>query len=431
MIAISSRVALYLFIGLTIFVFIFAMYREGEQASDFQGNGLTQFRRYVSDEVPRGQISDRNGNLLAESVLTKSVWVQPSELLESWERLAELEQALNLEQRTLENLLIPRASRQFVWLKRHATASTVAKVNELNIPGVYFKNEYARNYPFGEAIAPLVGITNLDSIGQEGLELAYDGWLSGTRGERIVKRDLKGNIIENLEQVQTPIPGRGMQLTIDSNIQIMAFNEITETAAHYSPTLVSLILLDATTGGVLSMVNLPTFDPNLLETAQTQATSNFALRLEFEPAALMIPFSIASALESGIVEPLTLIDVAPGVLQIGDLVVRDPANFELLTVAEVVSNNSKVGVGKIVLELEGKILWETFTRFGFGKPTEISFPGESSGVLRNPKTWNRQDQVALSYGEGVSVHRPESRFFQFRQLSQLAAFCRLLVCWIH
>lgn len=364
--------------------------------------GEARFMREVEVPVRRGNILDRNGEPLAVSTPVDSVWVNPGELLQSPEDIARLAAVLGADADEIQRRLTQRAQREFVWLKRRLHPDLAAQIQALNLPGVFLQKEYRRFYPAGEVAAHVIGFTNIDDIGQEGLELAYNDWLQGKPGVKRVIRDRLGRTVEHAELIRESVPGQELQLTIDRRLQYLAYRELKRTVLKHGARSGTVVVLDIDTGEVLAMVNWPSYNPNQ-PSIDSEGLRNRAVTDVYEPGSVMKPFSIASALEAGIVTPDTPIDTTPGRISIGGYTISDHHNYGPLDVTRVITKSSNVGATKIALELDSEQMWNTYDRLGFGNVTGTGFPGESAGVLRNHKRWRRVEQATLSYGYGLSV----------------------------
>jgi len=371
--------------------------------TDFlQDQGNARFLREVDIPTTRGVISDRNGEPLAVSTPVDSVWVNPQELLQDPSNIAPLAKVLDADAEDMERKLTQRAGREFVWLKRRLHPDIAAQIRALNIPGVFLQKEYRRFYPAGEVAAHLTGFTNIDDVGQEGLELAYNDWLQGHPGSKRVIKDRKGRTVEEVELVRDSEPGQDLRLTIDRRLQYLAYRELKRTVRAQGAQSGSVVLLDVQTGEVLAMVNQPSYNPNQ-PAPDGQGLRNRAVTDVFEPGSVMKPFAITAALESGIVTPATLVDTSPGWIVISGYTIRDHRNYGVLDVTGIITKSSNVGATKLALQMQPESMWNTYTRFGFGQATGTGFPGESAGVLRNYRRWHRVEQATIAYGYGISV----------------------------
>ncbi len=367
-----------------------------------QGQGEARFVREVELPTTRGVISDRNGEPLAVSTPVDSVWVNPKVLLDVRERIGELAGVLGADAEDLERKLTQRASREFVWMKRRLHPGISAQIRELAIPGVHLQKEYRRFYPAGEVGAHLIGFTNIDDIGQEGLELAYNDWLQGTPGSKRVVKDRKGRTVEEIELVRKPEPGNDLRLTIDRRLQYLAYRELARTVLEHGAASGSVVLLDVHTGEVLAMANQPSYNPNHLS-ANSEGRRNRALTDVFEPGSVMKPFAVLSLLENELVTPSTPVDTNPGYLYMSGYTIKDHRNYGMLDVTGIITKSSNVGIAQLVSQLSAEQMWDTYTRVGFGEATGTGFPGESAGVLRNHRRWRPVEQATISYGYGLSV----------------------------
>ncbi len=367
-----------------------------------QGQGEARFLREVELPTTRGVISDRNGEPLAVSTPVDSVWVNPQDLLQVPERIAELAAVLNADAEDMERKITQRASREFVWMKRRLHPGIAAEIRELAIPGVHLQKEYRRFYPAGEVAAHLIGFTNVDDIGQEGLELAYNDWLQGVPGSKRVIKDRKGRTVEEIELVRKPEPGKDLSLTIDRRLQYLAYRELKRSVLEHGASSGSVVLLDADSGEVLAMANQPSYNPNHID-ATSDGRRNRALTDVFEPGSVMKPFAVLSLLENELVTPTTPVDTNPGYVYMSGYTIKDHRNYGLLDVTGIITKSSNVGISQLALQLPPEQMWDTYTRVGFGEATGTGFPGESAGVLRNHRRWRPVEQATISYGYGMSV----------------------------
>jgi cell division protein FtsI (penicillin-binding protein 3) len=277
-----------------------------------------------------------------------------------------------------------------------------AEIESLGLHGVFLQKEYRRFYPAGEVTSHVIGFTNIDDVGQEGLELAYDDWLAGKPGLKRVIRDRLGRTVEHVEVVREAEPGRDLNLTIDRRLQYLAYRELKRAVLKHGARSGSVVLLDAKSGEVLAMVNQPSYNPNHSD-IDSEGLRNRAITDVFEPGSVMKPFAVASALETGRWTPTTPIDTTPGRINIGRHTISDHHNYGPIDVTRLITKSSNVAATKIALDLEPEHMWSTYNRFGFGDVTGTGFPGESAGVLRNHRRWRRVEQATLSYGYGISV----------------------------
>jgi cell division protein FtsI (penicillin-binding protein 3) len=367
-----------------------------------QGQGEARFMREVEVPTRRGNILDRSGEPLAVSTPVDSVWAHPGELLQSPEHIKPLADILKVDAEEIERRLNQRSAREFVWLRRRLHPDVAAEIQAANLHGVYLQKEYRRFYPAGEVAAHVIGFTNIDDVGQEGLELAYNDWLQGKPGLKRVIRDRLGRTVEHVELLREAEHGHDLALTIDRRLQYLAYRELKRTVLKHGARSGSIVLLDIPSGEVLAMVNQPSFNPNQ-PNIDSDGLRNRAVTDVFEPGSVMKPFAVAAALEVGLVRPDTPIDTTPGSINVSGHTISDHHNYGPLDVTRVITKSSNVGATKIALQMEAEQLWSLYDRFGYGDVTGIGFPGESAGVLRNHRRWRRVEQATLSYGYGLSV----------------------------
>ncbi len=366
-----------------------------------QEKGDARYNRTLVLPSQRGKITDRYGELLAISSPVESVWANPSDVKITAAQTKKLAELLGLKKNVVDKKLA-NSEREFVYLKRRISPEVAAEVMRLEISGVYLQREYKRYYPAGEVTAQLVGFTGIDDKGQEGFELTMNEALSGKSGSRRVIKDRAGHIIEDLEAVKVPQDGHDVALSIDRRIQYLAHRELAKAVEKFKAKAGAAIVLDAKTGEVLAMANVPTYNPNNPVNIQGKSR-NRAITDVFEPGSTMKTVTAAAALESGKYEPETKIQTAPGYMSIGPATIHDAHPHGVLTVSEVIQKSSNVGAAKMALSLDREYLWGVFNQMGFGAKTHIGFPGEASGRLRPFKTWRPIEQATMSYGHGISV----------------------------
>lgn len=368
-----------------------------------QSQGEARYLRQVSIPTVRGNILDRNGEPLAVSTPVKSVWAHPGELLQVADQIPALAALLETSAEDLERRLTQRAGREFVWLRRRINPDLAEQIQDLKIPGVSLQREYRRFYPTGEVAAQVVGFTNIDDIGQEGLELAYNSWLQGEPGTKRVIKDRLGRVVQNIELVREARPGRDLRLTLDRRLQYLAFRELKATIAEHGARSGSVVVMDVTSGEVLAMVNYPSYNPNASGRVSSEGLRNRALTDVLEPGSVIKPFAIAAAMEAGIARPDMMIDTHPGTMRVSGHTIRDVRNFGEMSVEGLLTKSSNVGVVQLVLSMDARHLWGVYSRFGFGSVAGTGFPGESAGVLRDYERWRKLEQATLAYGYGMSV----------------------------
>ncbi len=368
-----------------------------------QNQGDARHLRVMEVAAHRGMITDRNGEPLAVSTPVDSVWANPQELVPARQYLPALAKILQLDLDQMQRLLAARSGREFVYLRRHVDPTIAAQIRELNAPGVALQREYRRYYPDGEVAAQVLGFTDVDDVGQEGMELAYEDWLRGESGAKRVVKDGKHAVIENVESIRAARPGRDIALSIDRRLQYLAYRELKAAVQKHKARSGSVVVLDTNTGEVLAMVNQPSFNPNNRGNLEAQAIRNRAVTDVFEPGSTLKPFAIACGLESGKFRPDTQIDTAPGFYRVGTNTVRDVHNYGALDVTSVIRKSSNVGASKIALALPREDYWSLLNRLGFGAVTASGFPGEVSGLLANYRRWRPIEHATLSFGYGMSV----------------------------
>ena len=378
-----------------------SVYLQAMHKNFLQEKGDARYSRTLTLSAHRGMITDRNGEPLAISTPVESIWVSPPDVEANPQQIAKLAALLDLKPASISKKMA-NSQREFVYIKRRIPPELAARVMALGIPGVFMQREYRRYYPAGEVAAHVVGFTSIDDDGQEGVELAFQKWLSGKPGSRRVIKDRQGHIVEDLEAVKVPQDGHDLALSIDRKIQYLAYRELAHAVETHKAKAGSAVVLDAKTGEVLAMVNLPSYNPNNPVNLSGRSR-NRAITDIFEPGSTLKPFSIAAALDLGTFESDTLVQTAPGYFRVGSATVHDTHEGGLMTVAEVIQKSSNVGSAKIALTMQPQYMWSVFNQLGFGRQTGIGFPGEASGKLRNYKTWRPIEQATMSYGHGISL----------------------------
>lgn len=369
-----------------------------------QGQGDARTIRTVPLVANRGLITDRNGEPLAVSTPVKSIWIDPSELIESPDAIAVLAQQLNLNEDVLAGNVQKNSSREFLYIKRRLPPADADAILALDLPGVYAQQEYQRFYPQGEVTAHLVGFSNVDDIGQEGLELTYDNWLRGVPGRRQVMKDRRGHILEELNTIQPAQPGKSLELSIDFRLQNLAYKELKAEFVKRRAKAATAVVLDVRTGEVLAMVNQPSYNPhNRAGLTDFSVLRNRAITDIFEPGSTIKPFTITAALESGLYTPGTIIETSPGWMMINGAEVKDILNYGTLDLGRVITKSSNIGTSKIALNIGPEPIRDVLERVGIGQVLGTGFPGERGGVLPNPRRWSRIEIATLSYGYGLST----------------------------
>ncbi|MCA1778518.1 MAG: penicillin-binding protein 2, partial [Xanthomonadaceae bacterium] len=368
-----------------------------------QSEGKARFLRQVEIPTMRGPIVDRNGEPLAVSTPVDSVWAHPGELLQAADRIPLLASVLNEDAEAIQRRLTQRVNRQFTWIVRRIGPDLAERVRQLEIPGVFLQREYRRFYPTGGVSAQVIGMTNVDEVGQEGLELAYDSWLTGQTGLKNVIQDRLGRVVEDIELVREAQPGRELRLTLDRRLQYLAYRELASTIAEHQARSGSIVAMDVRNGDILAMTSMPSLNPNFREKLNADGMRNRALTDVLEPGSVVKPFVIAAAIEAGLASPDMMIDTSPGFTRISGHRIEDFRNYGELSVTGLLTKSSNVGVVQLAMAMESQQMWSMYSRLGFGRVTGIGFPGESAGVLRDHQRWRKLEQATLAYGYGLSV----------------------------
>jgi cell division protein FtsI (penicillin-binding protein 3) len=379
-----------------------ALWLQGMSTDFLQKQGASRYARTLELPATRGKITDRSGQVLASSLPVKAIWAIPDDVLAAPpEKLRELAKLLDMSERELRKKL--DSDRNFVYLKRQVEMDVADKIAKLGISGIDARREYKRFYPDGEVMAHVVGFTNIEDAGQEGMELAFQKSLAGVTGSRRVIKDRLGRIVEDIESVRTPHDGKDLALSIDRQIQYIAFSKLKEAVDKHHAKAGGIVVLDVKTGEVLALANLPTYNPNDRTHLTGEQLRNRVLTDTFEPGSTMKPFTVALALENKLVTPSTQIQTAPGKITIGTATIGDAHPHGMLTVAQVIEKSSNVGTAKIALQMQPQQMWDVFTTVGFGQQPKLGFPGAVAGRLRPYKSWRPIEQATMSYGHGVSV----------------------------
>ena len=368
----------------------------------YQRQGEVRFTRTLPLPANRGRITDRNGLILASSVPAPSIWAIPEDVPRDEQSLRQLAQLLEMPLAEL-NRKLEDEDKTFIWLKRQLDEPVAQKIAALNLKGIYQRKEYKRQYPEGESAAHVVGFTNVEDSGQEGVELTFDKDLSGRAGSRRVIKDRLGQVIESVGEQIAPQDGRDLQLSIDSKVQFFAYQKLRDAVLQNKAKAGSAVVLDVVSGEILALANFPSFVPDKRQNLSGQQLRNRALTDTFEPGSTMKPFVIALALEKGLEKPDTPIQTAPGRMMIGSAMISDAHPHGVLTVNEVIQKSSNVGTVKMAMRTEPREMWEMFSNVGFGQKPTLPFPGAVSGRLRPFKTWRPIEQATMSYGYGISV----------------------------
>jgi cell division protein FtsI (penicillin-binding protein 3) len=370
--------------------------------NEFLGDkGRARFERVIDISATRGRITDRHGDVLAVSTPVRSIWAIPEDVELAPAQARSLAALLEIDVREINRKLA--AERDFVYVKRQLPPDVAEQVSALKLPGIHQKNEYRRYYPSGEVMAHMVGFTGVEDSGQEGIELAFDSQLAGKPGSRRVIKDRRGNVVEDVESIRPPQEGREIVLAIDSKIQYLAYSHLKQALQEHRAKAGGVVVLDARSGEVLALANLPTYNPNNRSKLVGAQLRNRALTDSFEPGSTLKPFTAALALETGKVRVDTPIQTAPGRMTIGSATISDAHAHGVLTVAQVIQKSSNIGSAKLALSMKPEEMWTMFDSLGFGAPLKLGFPGEVGGRLRPAKSWRPIEQATMAYGHGISV----------------------------
>lgn len=378
-----------------------SVYLQSTHKQFLQQKGDARYSRTIVLPAHRGMITDRNGEPLAISTPVESIWASPPDLQMNKEQVNQLAALLGLKPEAISKKLANNP-REFVYLKRRIPPELARQVMALKIPGVFMQREYRRYYPAGEVAAHLVGFTGVDEIGREGFELAAQDVLSGKEGSRRVIKDRQGRIVEDLEAVKVPQDGKNLVLSIDRRIQYLAHRELARAVETHKAKAGAAVVLDARTGEVLAMTNVPSYNPNNPVNLAGRSRNRAIVDL-FEPGSTLKPFSAAAAMDAGTFDTSSIIDTTPGVMRVGSATVRDVHPQGKATIAQIIQKSSNVGSAKLGLSIEPKALWNVFNLAGFGQVTNVGFPGEASGRLRDYKSWRPIEQATMSYGYGLNL----------------------------
>jgi len=368
-----------------------------QDKADLQHIGIVDVPAY------RGQIKDRNGEPLAISTPVQSIWMNMRQIKDGdGDKLGQMAKILDISQDKMQAFLKKEAGKRFVYVKRQINPDLAEKVKALGITGVYFERAFKRYYPAGATTGHLLGFTNIDDIGQEGMERGYDYILRGKPGKKRVIKDGKGHIIKDVENIEEAIPGQDLVLTIDERIQYLAYRELQAAVLKHKAHSASLVVLDAKNGDVLASVSQPAFNPNNRRELRSDRYRNRAMVDTFEPGSTVKPFVVAAALDGGYVAPNALIETN-GVFRVGRNVVRDIHNYGTMDLTLVLQKSSNIAVTKLAMSMPPEYFWSVYSNLGFGSSAGVGFPGEASGSLLDYQGWHEFDQATLSFGYGVST----------------------------
>jgi len=398
-----SRCAAFALLGLAAVLMLRAVWLQVFDDEFLTQQADVRHLRIAKIPAHRGVITDRNGEPLAVSTPVDSVWVNPREIVRAPDRIPQLAAALGADPEELARRLTRNINREFMYLKRHMRPDDAEAIARLNIPGVDVEREYQRYYPAGEVIGHVVGFTNIDDVGQEGLELAFDHWLAGQPGKKRVLKDRLGRIVEDVERIQSPNPGRELATSIDLRIQYLAYRELKAAIKRSGSASGSVVVLDVGTGEVLAMVNQPAYNPNDRSQFIAVKYRNRAITDIFEPGSTLKTLVIAAALESGQYHAESRVDTSPGFVKVGAKVIEDKQNLGKIDLTTLLARSSNVGATKIAMSLPAETLYNVLSGFGLGRLSGSGFPGESAGLLSHYSNWRPISQATLAYGYGLSL----------------------------
>ena len=396
-----SRLALFLLFSAFAAVAVRAFWLQAMSTDFLQRQGANRYARTLELPAVRGKITDRYGEVMASSLPVKAIWAIPEDVEADKEKLRQLAQLLDTTVPELNKKL--GSDRSFVYLKRQVEEKIVAQILALDIKGIHTRNEYRRYYPSGQVAAHVLGFTNVEDIGQEGIERAQQKLLGGVTGSRRVIKDNIGRVIEDIGYIREPQDGTDLALSIDGKIQYIAFTELQKAVEQHHAKAGAIVVLDVKTGEVLAMANLPTYNPNTRQGLTGAQLRNRVMTDTYEPGSTLKPFTVALALERGLVTPATVLDT-PAKLSIGPASIGDShAHASTMSVAQIIQQSSNVGTVRMAMKCEPREMWDMFTSVGFGQVPRSGFPGEVAGRLRPYKTWRPIEQATMSYGHGISV----------------------------
>ena len=396
-----QRLVLVVLLGAFVTLVARSLYLQGYNNEFLGDKGRARFERVIDISATRGRITDRNGDVLAVSTPVRSIWAIPEDAQLAPAQARSLATLLELDVREINHKLA--SERDFVYVKRQLPPELADRVTALKLPGIHQKDEYRRYYPSGEVMAHMLGFTGVEDAGQEGIELAFNSQLSGKAGSRRVIKDRRGNVVEDVESIHPPQEGRDIVLAMDSKVQYLAYSYLKQALEENRAKAGGVVVLDARSGEILALANLPSYNPNNRVNLVGAQLRNRALTDSFEPGSTMKPFTAALAMDKGKVRSNTPIQTAPGRMTIGTATIHDAHMHGVLTVAQVIQKSSNVGAAKLALSMKPEEMWTMFDSLGFGAPLKLGFPGEVGGRLRPAKTWRPIEQATMAYGHGISV----------------------------
>ena len=396
-----SRVALFLLFAAFVALAARAFWLQAVSTEFLQKKGASRYARTLDLPAVRGKILDRNGEVMATSLPVKAIWAVPDSVNAPPEKLQKLAQLLDISSQELKKKL--DSDSNFVYLKRQVEIEAVDQVLALDIPGIHTKPEYKRFYPAGQVAAHVLGFTSVEDKGQEGMELAQQSTLGGITGSRRVIRDNLGRVVDDIALLREPQDGRDLTLSIDSKIQYIAFTHLQQAIEKNKAKAGGIVVIDVKTGEVLALANMPTYNPNSRVGLTGAQLRNRVFTDTYEPGSTLKPFTVALALEKGLVTPSTILDT-PGKLTIGPSTIGDShPHAAVLSVSQIIQQSSNVGTVRMAQKLEPRQMWDMFSTVGFGQPPRVGFPGAVAGRMRPYKTWRPIEQATMSYGHGISV----------------------------
>ncbi|SFD61871.1 peptidoglycan D,D-transpeptidase FtsI family protein [Massilia yuzhufengensis] len=397
-----SRLVLFVLFAAFLGLGVRALWLQGMSTQFLQKQGKSRYERVVELPAARGKIMDRNGQVLASSLPVKAVAAFPKEVLkEPAEKLAELARLLDMPMAELRTKLDPK--RTYVYLKRQVEMDAVEKIEKLKIDGIDTRKEYKRFYPQGEVMTHLVGFTNVEDVGQEGMELFHQKNLMGVPGSRRVIRDRLGHIAEDLGMFREPHEGKDLTLSVDSKLQYIAFTSVKNAVEKFNAQAGGAVVLDVQTGEVLAMANYPTYNPNDRSKLTGAQLRNRVITDTFEPGSTIKPITVALGLETRRITPDTVFDVSPGYMMVTGKRIRDTHNYGVRTVGGIIQKSSNIGVVKIAQMIPQQEMWEMYTKLGYGQAPRFGFPGATAGRVRPWKSWRPIEYANMAFGHGLSV----------------------------
>ena len=396
-----SRLTLFLLFGAFVAVAVRAFWLQAMSTDFLQRQGGYRYERTLELPAVRGKITDRYGEVMASSLPVKAIAAVPAEVEADPNQLRQLAQLLEMPLPELKKKL--DSDRGFVYLKRQVEEKTAEQIAALDIKGIQSQKEYKRYYPSGQVAAHVLGFTNVEDIGQEGIERAQQKSLGGVTGSRRVIKDRLGRVVEDIGYIREPQDGTDLTLSIDGKIQYIAFTELQKAVEQHHAKAGAIVVLDVKTGEVLAMANLPTYNPNTRQGLTGAQLRNRVMTDTYEPGSTLKPFTVALALERGLVTPATVLDT-PAKISIGPASIGDShGHASTMSVAQIIQQSSNVGTVRMAMKCEPREMWDMFTSVGFGQVPRTGFPGEVAGRLRPYKTWRPIEQATMSYGHGISV----------------------------